>query len=313
MDPMTAPIEYYSQQKPSFTMGFLKFVLRYVLRSNRTALRRFTSGKIYKEADTPAPTPRLNGKAIALSVAQVQGRQVFTLQARQAALQPARKVVLYLHGGAYVNSFAPQHWFLMQQLVKETGYPVVAPDYALAPLHTYPEVFALVEAVYQELAAQYGAQNVLLMGDSAGGGLALALTEKLKQAHLALPGQLVLLSPWLDAALENPGIAPVAPLDPMLTTDWLRLAAMAYAGTTPLSQYQLSPINGDLTGLPRTSVFIGTSDIFVADARKFKQVMTQLGNPINYFEYNGAIHVWMVTKTPEGKQARQQIIDLLKS
>ena len=170
-----------------------------------------------------------------------------------------------------------------------------------------------MQSVYQDLVARYGAANVLLMGDSAGGGLALALAEKLKLEHVALPAQLILLSPWLDIALENPDIAAVAPLDPFLTVQNLRLAAHAYAGSTPLSNYQLSPINGDLTGLPRISVFIGTHDIFVADARKFKRLLREQGNPINYFEYNGAIHVFALTNSPEGKQARAQIFALLKA
>lgn len=305
------PVEYYYRQKQSFTMGFFEFMLRHVLQPAKKGLRDFESGDIFTRADVIALAPKLDTSAVRISVTQVQGRQVFTLQSRSGG-QPGGKVVLYLHGGAYVGSFGDPHWQFMQQVVEKTGFSVVAPDYPLAPQHTYRAVFTLVEAVYKDLAAKVGAQNVLLMGDSAGAGLALALAEQLKQEHAALPAQLMLLSPWLDATLQNPGVPPVAPLDPMLSVVQLRLAAKAYAGTTPLTDYHISPLNGELAGLPRTSVFIGSHDIFLADARKFKQLMAAQGNPVNYFEYNAAFHVWMLAGSPEGKLAQQQIINLLK-
>ena len=149
------------------------------------------------------------------------------------------------------------------------------------------------------------------MGDSAGGGFALALAQKMLTEGVVQPSQIILLSPWLDISLSNPLIEQLDMLDPFLGIEGLKLAAQAYAGDTSLNHYQLSPIHGPLDGLGQISLFIGTKEILLADTRKLKDLMHRKNIPLNYFEYEDMVHVWMFLNLPESKKARQQIIDLL--
>lgn len=150
------------------------------------------------------------------------------------------------------------------------------------------------------------------MGDSAGGGLALALAQKLRNEKVSQPQQIILLSPWLDITMSNPGIKKIEPVDPFLKKESLQQAGALYAGNTSPDHYLLSPINGSLENLGRISVFIGSNEIFLADARKLRFKAGEKGIRINYFEYENMVHAWMFLNFPESKRARQQIIDLIQ-
>src|SRR5678815_5813419 len=106
-----------------------------------------------------------------------------------------------------VNSFAPQHWDLMSKLVQGANCTVTAPNYPHAPEYYVGDVFALMLPLYNELAAAAGSSNITIMVDSSGGGIALALAQRLRDDGLPQPGRLILLSPWLDATLSNPELS----------------------------------------------------------------------------------------------------------
>src|SRR5690606_3466899 len=113
---------------------------------------------------------------------------------------------------------------------------------------------------------------IVFMGNSAGGGLALGFAQKLRNENRTQPqpSQLILISPWLDITLSNPDIRMVDKKDKLLSIKGLRMAAKAYASSVDGNDFRVSPIYGDFSGLGKISLFIGTNDLFVADARKFK-------------------------------------------
>ncbi|GEO07156.1 hypothetical protein AAE02nite_48200 [Adhaeribacter aerolatus] len=240
---------------------------------------------------------------------QVNGRNVFNLGPKH---QCAGKHILYLHGGAYVQNFKKPHWDFLALLVKEINCTITAPDYPLAPAFTYVETFAMVEALYQEMILKVNPADFILMGDSAGGGLGLALAQKMKADQVNQPSQIILLSPWLDLTLSNPDIVTIDPKDSFLEVESLQTVGKVYAGDTNPDCYLLSPINGLLEGLGKISIFIGTKDILLADARKFKTLAESKGVCINYYEYADMVHVWMLLNFPESKKAKQQIMDLVR-
>lgn len=125
----------------------------------------------------------------------VNGRDVFILTPKNGM---SKKHILYLHGGAYVQNFAKQHWRFLSMLVESTHCTITAPDYPLAPSYTYVQAFSMVTPPYQQIIADAGPENTMVMGDSAGGGFALALCQKLKMDAAPQPKRIVLLSPWLD-------------------------------------------------------------------------------------------------------------------
>lgn len=185
------------------------------------------------------------------------------------------------------------------------------PDYPLAPEHTHRESFEMVTTLYKQLLSTVSADNLILMGDSSGGGFALALAQKLRDEQLIQPSQIVLLSPWLDITLTNPEITNIAGNDPFLEVEILRKAGNLYAGDVDAEHHLLSPINGPLEGLGRISLFIGSKEILIADARKLKAAAEAKGIKINYWVYEDMVHAWMFLNLPESKRARQQIIDLI--
>ncbi|KAA5538941.1 alpha/beta hydrolase fold domain-containing protein [Adhaeribacter rhizoryzae] len=254
-----------------------------------------------------SPEPPLNiRQACLVDKYQVNGRNVFTLSPKH---QSTGKHILYLHGGAYVQNFKKPHWDFLALLVKKLNCTITAPDYPLAPAYTYVETFAMVEALYQELVLKVNHADFILMGDSAGGGLGLALAQKMKADQVNQPSQIILLSPWLDISLTNPDISHIE--DSFLEVESLQKVGKVYAGSTSLDNYLVSPINGPLEGLGKISLFIGTKDVLLADARKLKKMAVAKNIAINYYEYADMVHVWMLLNFPESRKAKQQIMDLV--
>ena len=149
------------------------------------------------------------------------------------AIEPAEKnkdskYILYFHGGAYMGGLEKYHWKFIEKIAKQTGYGVIIPDYPLTPKYTYKNVFEMVEPLYQEIIKEIEPQNLIMMGDSAGGGLALALEEKLGEENIEVPEKLILISPWLDITMTNPKIDKVQENDKDLSKEKLKIAGILY-------------------------------------------------------------------------------------
>ena len=123
-------------------------------------------------------------KKLQISARGWHGKNLWTIAPKS---EPSPKHVLFLHGGSYVQSFDPIHWQFMFSLIGRLQVTVIAPDYPLAPEHTASEILPMVVSLYQELSAEVGAQNITLMGDSAGGGMCLALAQQLREHNLGQP------------------------------------------------------------------------------------------------------------------------------
>ena len=272
-------------------------------------------GKVIKAFTTntfninPAPIPRKFSGVFRVNTAQAKGRNVYTVVPKG---HPSGKYILYLHGGAYISNLVSQHWDLIGELVRRTNRTVVVPDYPLAPTYTVADVIPMVEAVYENLLTNTSPDNIVFMGDSAGAGLILTFAQKLKTEGGHQPQQLILLSPWLDVTMTNPGIRALEQKDPMLSVAGLVMAGKAYAGKLDAKNYLVSPIYGSLEGLAKISVFIGGDEVLNADCRKFKSLLAQQGVAINYIEYPDMFHVWgAATFLKEAKCALDQITQLI--
>ena len=268
----------------------------------------FDSGKFGK-GDMNKPPKKLYSN-LNIGKIQIKERNVFTLEPKK----DGNKIhILYLHGGGYIYGFNKIHWRFFNTLIKATNCTIITPDYPLAPKFTYKDSFEMVIPLYRELVSKVGGENIILMGDSSGGGFALAVAQKMRKENIDNANQIILLSPWLDITLKNIDINTINSKDPILGISGLRRAGKSYAGDTDPNNYLLSPINGAVDGLGKISVFIGTKDILEADTRKFKRLTGEKGVNINYYEYTDMVHVWMFFNLPESKQAIDQIIDLIYS
>lgn len=280
----------------------LLHLLRVKPTMNRMRERVANGERTYTE-----PTRRQHRKH-SITKRSVNGHLVWTIAPEENA---CGKHIIYLHGGAYVNSFASQHWQFMSKLVAALGCTVTAPNYPHAPEFCVHDVFEFLLPLYLEIAGEAGAANVTLMGDSSGGGISLAFAQRLREDGLPQPGSVVLLSPWLDAALLNPEIAAIDRIDPFLGVEGLKYAGAAYARDVDSKSYLVSPVYGSFVNLAPVTVFIGTRDLFLPDCRKLRERAAEEGVTIDYREYSGMVHNWMLGPMPEAKQVFREIVELL--
>jgi acetyl esterase/lipase len=164
------------------------------------------------------------------------------------------------------------------------------------------------------LIKQYPSDRFVFMGDSSGGGLALAFAQKLvKEKQTKLPSKIILLSPWLDLTMSNPAIKELESSDHILTVKMLQHAGTLYSNGDRQDQYLLSPINGDFTGLPKAVVFCGTEELFYADCVRLKSLTGSGRENFIFREYRKMQHDWAVFPIPERKQLIKEVCDFINN
>ncbi|MDF0748793.1 alpha/beta hydrolase [Marinobacter sp. 71-i] len=201
-------------------------------------------------------------------------------------------VVLYFHGGGYIIGSPKTHRGITGHLAKFSGAMVITPDYRLAPEHPYPAALDDAETVYRALLDEgHPPATISLAGDSAGGGLAVALAIRLRDKGLPLPSSLMVLSPWTD--LSNQDLySPEC--EPVLQKPWIDKAARLYCGSEPVSNPLISPVQGDLSGLPPLLIQVGSQEILLNDAQRLADVASRDSVDTRLEIYNSLWHVFQV-------------------
>ena len=286
---------------PSFTARAVQGVMAALFsgqlaRADEAGLRKaLVNGRRPGAGDPPASL----FKQCDVEVSESGGHKIYTVRPRNGA--PARGQILYLHGGGYVNPPAFLHWWFVARLVKTLGVACTVPRYPLAPEHTCETGIAFAGEVYARLVAEHGAKTLLVMGDSAGGGLALAM---LQQTNVA-PVGLVLNAPWLDAGVSDPAQIEIERHEWLLNRFTLRTWGKWWGGPRDLTDPLVSPLFGDLSKLPPTLMFAGSADILVADARRLAAAAP---DRVKYIEEDGLMHVYpLMPFFPETRRAWTQI------
>lgn len=254
-------------------------------------------GRFVFREDLPVETQRTRLATLAKTGAlptdvSVTTRQVGGVGAAELTHTSSRPdlLVVHLHGGGYIvgTPETPQTWAV--PLAIQTGATVVLPDYRLAPEHPYPAALEDAAAVWKELSSSVDPGRIVLSGDSAGAGLAVALTARLRDEGSPLPAGLVLISPWLDLTANRRHDRELARRDPMLSAGWLERASDAYSGGTPLADPGISPLLGSLDGLPPALVQAGADDILISDAIGFARAVRAAGGDVTLSIGNGLWH-----------------------
>jgi acetyl esterase/lipase len=179
----------------------------------------------------------------------------------------SERVILYFHGGVYVIGSAATSVPLVGDLVRRTGVKAITLDYRLAPEHPYPAAVEDARAAYEGLLAQgMDPGQIVLAGDSAGGGLAVATLLASREAGLPMPSCAFLMSPYADLTLSGETLTERQSLDPILTHEGLRVRAPEYVAGANASDPLISPIFGDLSGLPPLLIQAGSHEILLSDA-----------------------------------------------
>jgi len=257
----------------------------------------------YMIVDIQTKIPKEVEEICQIETKQFMGRNVFIVTPKNK--EKSDGTILYFHGGAYVAEATKQHWEFIEQMVNDTGVTVILPDYPLTPKYTYKDVFRMVEPLYKEIIEKIDSNQLILMGDSAGGGLGLALEEKLSEENIEMPVKTILISPWLDVRLNNPKIEEVQKKDKELNKETLKLAGIAYAGEEGSESFLVNPIDGNLSKLKNVTILTGTYDILNPDVQVLKQKASEVGVGIEVKEYEQAGHIWMIEKNSSQELIQQ--------
>ena len=236
-----------------------------------------------------------------------EGMAFFTLNAHDDA--PVG--IFYLHGGAYVGGFNAYQWRLMNRLAEDTGAEIVAPDYHRAPFGNCAQAYSDVGGLYRDYAGAHPGRRIVLMGDSAGGGLALGLAEALAREGGPLPERLVLFSPWVDLTMENPDIADYVAVDPILHLPLVKVHGRAWADDLDPHDWRASPLFGDMAGLPSVTLYAGTRELLYPDLLLLNDALTAAGVEVDFHVGRGLNHEYPLMPIPEGKRAVREVEALL--
>jgi monoterpene epsilon-lactone hydrolase len=211
--------------------------------------------------------------------------------------------LLYLHGGGYAGMSARSHRGIAGGFALR-GFRVFTPDYRLTPEHIFPAALDDVAAVWGALRAQVEGP-IFVAGDSSGGGLAVALMLNLRDQREQGPSAACLFSPWTDFAVTGASVIVNRDRDPMQVPDCLRMLAKAYLGDADPRSPLVSPLYGDLTGLPPLSIFVGADEILLDDSRRLAERARAAGGVVDLRIYPDMPHAWPLLHAilPEGRQA----------
>ncbi len=290
----------------AYNRSVMSTVAEWVLSSNKVHDEEVPS--VFRALTEAGETSFTANPAIfdtSLQEADFEGMPVLYLNDRTST----DHVVLYIHGGYYVYQMGSEQMTTMNRLASKANATIVMPIYPLAPFHTTEDNYETMVALYEQVCREFEGKKIIVMGDSAGGGYALALAEGLSAHGLKQPDELILLSPWIDVTMSNPEIQ--NHYDPMLTITMGRTSGEAWAGSLPMDDWHVSPIYGDLSDLKNVTIFVGTRELFYPDDTLLADKLKANPN-VTLVIGEGQNHVYPVYPTLEGRLAVEQIIEIIQ-
>jgi monoterpene epsilon-lactone hydrolase len=220
------------------------------------------------------------------------------------------RTVLWIHGGAFTSPIDAFHVRYTARLARALDARIVLPDYPLTPEHTWRDSHESLVDLASRLASD---GELVIGGDSSGGGLALAIAETMRDRGGRQPAKLLLISPWVDLTTSTPETAALDSVDPWLFIGKLRAYAGWWAGAADdLARPEVSPALGNLAGLPPTLMFCGTRDLLNPGCRLLARRAGEAGWPLTYVEEPDLIHVYPILPLiPEARRAWRRTVEFL--
>lgn len=216
-------------------------------------------------------------------------------------------VILYCHGGGYSTGSHIYARTLTTKLAASTSMDVLSFDYRLAPEHPYPAATEDAMKAWDYLMLLgYGARDVIVAGDSAGGNLALSLVLKLKEQERILPRGLLLMSPWTDLTASGESYAAKADLDPVLDAEYLSRMILNYAKGRELTDPLISPLFGDFGSFPPTYIQVGANELLFSDAEVLHKKMIRANVSVKLDVFKGMWHVFQMSPLKTAQEAMEK-------
>lgn len=224
------------------------------------------------------------------------------------------KMILYCHGGGYTSGTLGYARLLASRMALATGYEVLAFQYRLAPEHPYPEALEDARLIWEYLMfLGWGAREIILAGDSAGGNLALELALDLCNAERMLPSRLILFSPWTDMTATADSYTECADKDPLLTRAYIEAVREAYAPGADWNEACYSPLFADLRGLPPTLIQVGGREILRDDSTRLYQKLQEAQVPAVLQTWPDMWHVFQMFPLKAAGEAMEQMAQFLEN
>ena len=207
-----------------------------------------------------------------------------------------RQIILYCHGGGYSTGSCVYARTITAKLAKITLREVLAFDYRLAPEHPYPAALEDAVRVWDYLMyLGFGARDVIVAGDSAGGNLALVLVHYLKKEKRQLPGGLLLMSPWTDLTSSGQSFVGKADMDPVLNKEYIDQMVKAYVVNQDPADFMISPLFGDFEKFPPVYIQAGENEILLDDSRRLADRLREAGASVRMEVFPGMWHVFQMS------------------
>lgn len=228
---------------------------------------------------------------------------------------PADKIVLYAHGGGYVSGSCSDHRGFVAKMAKYTGVTCLVYEYRLAPEHPFPAALDDSVTVYKRLLSLgYLPENILIAGESAGGGLTLAILLALKKLNILMPAAAIAISPWTDLSCSGDSYITKNRLSPAPLNSWA-VFSKYYVGDDDARNPLISPLFGDWSHLPPLLINSAEDDELYDDGYSFYKKAKQSGVEISFRSGKGMLHCYplLTPLFPEATQAMNEIADFVKN
>lgn len=223
------------------------------------------------------------------------------------------KLLLFVHGGAFISGPGQHHWDTIKEISKQTNYTIWMCNYPKAPEHKISEISKNIDEIYNRALKEYKPNQICFIGGSVGGTLVTALTQRLIAKKKQLPHKIILVSPVMDSSMSNPDIEKVDQIDPMLSKVGLVSAKMMCAENNDLKNPMMSPLYGNFEEFPETILFLAEHDITYPDQKLVVEKLKLANVKIKVIEGKNMPHIWpFLPVMKEAKVSLQELIELLK-
>ncbi|MBQ7005867.1 MAG: alpha/beta hydrolase [Clostridia bacterium] len=216
-------------------------------------------------------------------------------------------LIFYFPGGGFIDQPKSQHWSFLNKLTSQTGIPVIVPVYLKVTSYCAEEAYADIIEIYSKYTDSTKLKNIILMGDSSGGNMALSLAMQLRETDMPQPGKIIVISPWMDLSMKNPEMEGYKKGEFMVGLSGLEILGKKWAGEKSIYDPVISPLYGNFNGLGEIVIFSGAKDMLHPDILRFGERLEKDKADFNLYVEENLPHVYPLFPTPEASKAFELI------
>lgn len=224
------------------------------------------------------------------------------------------KLLIFIHGGAFISGPSKHHWDTLKEISKKIKYKIWMCDYPKSPENKITKISENINLIYKTALENYPSNHISFIGDSVGATLIISLIQRLVEKNLKLPNKIILVSPVMDASMTNPEIDQVDKIDPMLSKRGVLSAKKMCAENNNLKNVMISPLYGTFEKFPQTILFLAENDITYPDQKIAVQKFIEANISIELIEGKNMPHIWpFLPVMKEAKVSLNKIIQTLNN